>query len=497
MRKLCVISLLLVTTLATWAITQPGYVRTISRPNYESQRLNGVLIRVRGNHNPIISTETGDFSILMQDLRIGDPYVLSAVMKSGYQLVEQDFIGRNQVGSDRIPLVVSMVSTAQLQAEKAAIATRARAGVERYYMERLQTIEQELSAQKLTAEQYEQQIAALDDKLMQSEQQIEQMADRYARTDYALLDSVAGLIQQAIEQGDLDQAEQLIKQKGTLRERQQHVANLQRAAASQLQDLKQDYYHLHSIALSRFEPDSASLYLKQRADLDTTDAAATLDYAKFLNEYQRDRDEAYRYVLRAEHQVIRDRGEHGVLMLRVLGEKAVCYYRYAKTDAHLYSLYLPTMQEATALSEDLYGAESCFTATRKVTLGAAYYSFGRLAEAKSMLQEALRVYHLPGEGDAVEEGNALSNLGMVAFAEKDYEQARSYFEQSVFVLRSASADCRTLPLALSNLAAICMRQKDMTAARKYYLEAYEKSMRIFGDKNTITKNIKAILDSLH
>lgn len=486
-RQVILIGMVMLQWVSAWAITQQGYVRTISRPNRSSERLQGVLIRVKGGHNTILSTETGDFAILLQELHNGDPYALSAVMKGGYQLAEQEMIGRQQAGSERVPLEVTMVSLAQLQEEKNAIAAKARAGVEKYYMERIQAIEQELSAQRLTTEQYEQQLAALDDKLMQSEQQIEQMADRYARTDYALLDSVAGAIQQAIEQGDLDQAEQLIKQKGTLRDRQQRVADLQRAAAAQLQDLKQDYYHLHSIALSRFEPDSAALYLKQRADLDTTDAATQLDYAKYLNEYLRDREEAYRYVLRAERQLLQRGEKESMLMLLVMNERGQYLYH-----AQQYVAAEETYQQAIALSTELNGAEHSITATRRINLGSIYYATGKIKEARKQLEEAVRIYHLPGQEDAVSEANALNGLGGIAFAEKKYEQARSYFEQSVAVLRKASPNNNTLPQTLGNLAAICTYTKDTDAASRYYQEAYEAAKRILGERNAFTQKMKKI-----
>lgn len=486
------VCLLFLHLLPASAITQQGYVRTISRPHRASERLQGVLIRVKGGHNSILSTETGDFAILMQELHNGDPYALSAVMKGGYQLAEQDVIGRQQAGSERVPLEVTMVSLAQLQEEKNAIAAKAREGVERYYMERLQTIEQELSAQKLTTEQYEQQIAALDNKLMQSEQQIEQMADHYARTDYALLDSVAGAIQQAIEQGDLDQAEQLIKQKGTLRDRQQHVADLQRAATAQLQDLKQDYYHLHSIALSRFEPDSAALYLKQRAELDTTDAAAQLDYAKYLNEYHRDREEAYRYVLRAERWVRRNDGDRSMLMLRVLNEQGQYFNRKSNFQQAIYYF-----KEAVGLSKELFGADHHYTATRIVSLGGCYYYSGQIKDAKKQLTEAIRIYHLPGQADSISESNALNTLGGVAFAEKKYSEARTYLEQSVRMLTAASPNDSSLPETLFNLGAICSHMGDKAAMKQYMMQAYEAARRIYGESHPRTQEIKQFLLSIH
>lgn len=483
-RQVILIGMLILHWVSAEAITQQGYVRTISRPNRSSERLQGVLIRVKGGHNTILSTETGDFAILMQELHNGDPYALSAVMKGGYQLAEQEMIGRSQAGSERVPLEVTMVSLSQLQEEKNAIAAKARAGVEKYYMERIQAIEQELSTQKLTTEQYERQIAALDDKLMQSEQQIEQMADRYARTDYALLDSVAGAIQQAIEQGDLDEAEQLIKQKGTLRDRQQRVADLQRAAAAQLQDLKQDYYHLHSIALSRFEPDSAALYLKQRADLDTTDAATQLDYAQFLNGYRRNRDLAFQYIQRAEQNVRHTDGLHSSLMLRVLNEKGNYLYQSAFFDDAV-----ATYTDAVALSKEINGDNSQLTAGRIASLGASYYALKQYKKAMAQLNEAMRIYHIPGEEHPVSEATVLNTMGAIAMAQNDNATARGYLEQAVTILETVAPNDNSLPVILANIAIACKRLNENQLSADYYQRAYDASVRIFGEQNNFTKFI--------
>lgn len=492
MRKLSLIVVFMVMWVAAWAITQPGYVRTISRPNHDSERLDGVLIRVRGNHNPILSTETGDFSILMQDLRTGDPYALSAVMKSGYQLVEQDMIGRNQAGSERVPLIVSMVSTAQLQAERNAIANKARAEVEKRYMEQMAQLEQQLNAKKLEADEYEHRMSELDEQYMRLQSQVEDMAEKYARTDYDALDSVGGVIQQAIEQGDIDLAERLIQEKGTIAQREERILNLQRAAAAELADIQRDCYHMYSISLSRFQPDSADYYLRRRAEVDTTNAAAQLDYAKFLNEYQRDPDEAYQYVQRAERWVRRNDGDRSMLMLRVLNEEGQYFNRKSN-----YSQAIHYFTEAVELSKELYGAKHHYTATRLVSLGASYYKLGKIKEAKKHLTEAIQIYHLPGQTDSVSESNALNNLGGVAFAEKDYSSARGYFEQSVSLLTAASPNDSSLPETLFNLGAICSYIGDKEATEQYMTQAYEAARRIFGESHHRTQEMKKILINMN
>ncbi|MGM9795913.1 MAG: tetratricopeptide repeat protein [Candidatus Aphodosoma sp.] len=468
--------------LTTWAISQPGYVRTISRPNHKSERLNGVLIRVRGNHNPIVSNETGDFFILMQELEIGDPYTLSAVIKSGYQLIEQDVIGRNHVGSDKVPLVISMISIAQLQAEKSAIANKARAEMEKRYLEQMALLEQQLNTKTLMADEYEHRILELDEQYMRLQSQLDNMAYKYARTDYDALDATAAQIQLAIEQGDIVLAESLIREKGSLTRREERIQNLHRAAIEELEDMQRDCYHLYSISLSRFQPDSADYYLKCRADIDTTNAATQLDYAQFLNEYQRDPNLAYEYVLRAERWVRRSDGKRSMLMLRVLNEIGQYHYRKAN-----YLQAVSTYTQAVSLSEELYGADNRFTATRLVNLGASYYALEKNHEARKHFTEAIRIYHLPGQGDSISEAKTLNNLGGIAFAEKDYSSARTYFEQAISLLPKNDA---VYPTTLANLADLCAFMKDTISATQYYQEAYEASLRVLGKDNELTKYLK-------
>lgn len=483
--------ILLFISLSAAAITQQGFVRTISRPDHPGERLEGVLIRVRGNHNMVLTEQSGDFALLLTNVKNGDPYVLSAVMKSGYQLSEEELIGRQQAGSERVPLEVTMVSLAQLQADKNAIAAKARSGVERYYMEQLTALEKALSEQRLNAEQYEQQIAALDDKLMRSEEQIQKMADRYARTDYAQLDSVSGAIQTAIEQGDLDKAEQMILRKGSLQDRQQRILDTQRDLAAQSRDLKQDYYHLHTIALSRFQPDSAAYYLRLRADLDSTDAAAMLDYAQFLNEYQRDAEEAYRYVEKAERIVYKSGELHSVLMIRVLNEKGFYYSRVNRiSDA------INEIERARKLEIELYGKNHKYVAGRCLSLGALYYMQGEYKKAKKILDEALRIYHQPEQTDSVSEAHALNTLAGIAAKKKDLNASRTYLEQAVAMLKQCAPNNSNLPAMEYGLANVCWVISDHDSAMLHYQSALASARRILGAHNPMTLEIEKRVNSL-
>ena len=56
------------------AQTQQGHVRSLGRPDKKSKALKGVTIRVKGEHNPVLSDSTGSFALLLPGLKNGDAY---------------------------------------------------------------------------------------------------------------------------------------------------------------------------------------------------------------------------------------------------------------------------------------------------------------------------------------------------------------------------------------------------------------------------------------
>ena len=88
-------------TLSAWAgVTadiqdeQKGVVRTIKRPDREAVYLSGVSIRRQGGHNAVVSDSAGKFEFVMPDITVGQPFYLSYIRKSGYELADNGTIGR-------------------------------------------------------------------------------------------------------------------------------------------------------------------------------------------------------------------------------------------------------------------------------------------------------------------------------------------------------------------------------------------------------------------
>ena len=98
-----IISLLLV-TITLDAQTQQGYVKTLGRPGRAGEPLGGVAVRVKGEHNAALSHDDGTFSFVLAGQKNGDAYVLQQVRKQGYELSEQDVIGRQYETQGQVPV---------------------------------------------------------------------------------------------------------------------------------------------------------------------------------------------------------------------------------------------------------------------------------------------------------------------------------------------------------------------------------------------------------
>lgn len=192
------------------AQTQQGFVKSIGRPNKPGVALSGVTIRMQGMVNAVVSSSNGEFQLMAENKKDGDPLVLLSIQKNGYELKDKSLIGRQLVFSSRVPIEIVMVDKNQLEADKKRIEDNAYRVAEENYQKKKEEIEKQIQNNEITAKQYQEELQQLNDKYDQYTALIGEMADRYARTDYDQLDSIDREINICIENGDLDKADSLI-----------------------------------------------------------------------------------------------------------------------------------------------------------------------------------------------------------------------------------------------------------------------------------------------
>lgn len=210
MKRFIWLTLCLCIAIGAVAQTQTGYVKTIGRPEKPGTPLDQVTIRWRGMFNTVLSNADGKFSVAMPGKKDGDAIVLQSVSRKGYELKDKGIIGREQVFSNKVPIEIVMVNSAQLQADKKRIEDNAYKVAEKNYNEKLRQFEKLVKKKKITSEQYYQELEKLSKQYEAYLSLIGDMADRYARTDYDQLDSIDYQINVCIENGELEKADSLI-----------------------------------------------------------------------------------------------------------------------------------------------------------------------------------------------------------------------------------------------------------------------------------------------
>lgn len=311
MQKALLIGVLGLFTFPLLAETQTGYVRTIGRNGKPGKPISGVMVRAEGPANMVMSDANGQFALLLNDLGRDDAFKLTTVKKSNYELLDKDLIGR-ECGFTPVPMEIVLVNLSEMQAEKAAMAERFEQKYAETYQKKVAELQAQLDAQQITIDEAQKRQEELDQALEKMLSQIETLVDRYVRTDYDRLDSIDQQINAHIEMGEFDEAERLIRSKGSVEERlaalhesedvQKQLEEAQRKLAvaneKKRESLKRDLNLLIDIADAHLRPDSAYFYRKQLVDIypEDVDLITKLMYdARTFEEH----DQAFMYF----HQV--------------------------------------------------------------------------------------------------------------------------------------------------------------------------------------------------
>lgn len=498
MKRLLYILIALTSSIACHAITQHGTVRSITRPNKASKNLPSAVVRIRGSHNAVETDNNGAFSLLLQNKQNGDAIAFSSVTLSGWEIAESSFMGKQIACSELVPIEILMVNRADMQREKEAIADKARRNVEIYYEQRLAHLDSLLADGKLMQDEYQNRLDELEQKYEQFEPLLQTMAEQYARTDIAKLDSLSIKINSAIESGNPDEAERLIKLKGDIDQREQQIHNdeqqiqkaqelLNRAAENtnkQKRELGDDFFRLYSICLTRLQFDSAGYYLMRRAQLDTTDVDWQLQAGRHALTVLRDITTASELIGRGYRLAKTRYGQESALFATASNEYAKLLYTQGNhTQAK--ELY----QESLNIRKKIRGENSAAVAEIYNNLGVIAQIEKDLTAALKYHKQALEIRTKQLGDSSYETAESLSNIGGVYYQQEKYKQAINYFNQAAGIF-DQQPDTPTDKKAnvYNNLAATHFKLGDTQKASEWFKKAYQIYKQEFGEQHPLTKN---------
>ena len=523
--------------------TQNGYVKTLGRSDKKGEALSGVSVRVKGEHNLVLSNDDGIFSILLTGKHNGDSYTLQEVMKKGYELNEADVVGRQYAYSDKVPLTIVMVSSAQLQADKQRIENNAYQVAEKNYNAKLELLEKQKKENAISEEQYRKELIELQEKFEKYQLLIDGLAEHYAHVDYDELNDKEREINIYIENGELERADSIIQTLfdpvDVLKRNKEALAQLNRqiseansiidkanedmAAVLKQQEKDANYlYQLYTIALSRFDNEKAGQYIETRAELDTTNIRWQVDAASFHRVFSAKYQNAEYFLQRGLSESYKQYQGWNLISAYILNDLARTYesmgrmknaddcYRDAftiyshykdticKEIAMLYNNHgvflmkngaydvaLQSLEKAREVKAKLFGEGHSEMANIYNNLGMVNYYLQRNDDALLFYGKALDLFRLEYGEKHANISNCYNNIGMAYFAKNDTVAARTNLCKALEI-RIAMYGNHSLPVAESynNIGSLYQKRGENTVALNYHKQALTIRESLLGQWHT-------------
>ena len=500
--KLLILITFLMICVTLSAQIQEGYVKTLGRPNQKGTALSGVSIRVKGEHNPVLSREDGTFKMFNAGVKRGHAYSLQEVSKKGYGLNEPDIIGRQLAFSERVKLTIVMVSSAQLQADKQRIEDNAFRTAEKNYKAKLAALEKEKENNAIKADDYRKRLEELQDGFEKYQLLIDGLAEHYAHVDYDLLDERGKEINTCIENGELEKADSLIKtlfdpitalkrNKEALSRLDQQIvdankildrANEDWGIVMRQQEKDAEYlYQLYTIALSRLDKEKAKFYIVTRAELDTTNVNWQSEAGIFLNNFF-DKEQASVYAIRAYRCARFQNGKYNYTTARCLSNLV----NTKNNDNEKFEYVKETFEIL-----DSIGAYD-YTKIRN----SLYVSLGTMSH--SIKEDTLALMAFTRAMENIEENYPKSemlytiynNLGMVYGSLEDYDAAMEYHKKALVIALSNYHESHyKVGWAYARIGETLFFMKKYREAQKYLQKALGSVQPMYGDSHRKTQEL--------
>ena len=498
MRRLLMFLFLAVPMLAC-AQTQQGYVKILGRPDKKGVALSGVFVRVKGGHNAVLSKQDGTFALQMSGKKNGDAYALQQVQKEGYELNEVGVIGRQYAFSDKVPLTIVMVSTAQLQADKLRIENNAYQVAERNYKARLAQLEKQKEDNAITIEEYRQQLQDLQDKFDKYQSLIDGLADHYAHVDYDNLDEKEREINLCIEHGDLERADSLLhtlfdptdvlkRNKDAIAKIEQQESQardiLAQANADMAKVLKQQekdaeyLYQLYTIALAKFDNEKALQYIETRATLDSTNVLWQFQAGDFINEFKADYAKAESYFQLLLRQALIQFGEKSEWVGRAYNNLGVIY---AKQNDFIKSL---DYFKEVLLLEQYLGKDNPCIAEAYNNIGVVYFYQAKYQDALKYISLGLSIREKLLGASHSDVAQSYNNLGGVYDNQGKYLDALTCYSKALEIRKEIyGMEHPDVAQSYNNQGNVYDLLNDTTNALKCYSVALTIREKTLGDSH--------------
>ena len=241
--------------------------------------LPGAIVSIKDRNDVGVKNADGSFSFPAN----GTQYMVQAVNKAGYALVDADAVPKSYTYSSN-PIYLVMETPEQITQDKLDSERKIRRTLQRQLQEREDEIEALKAENKISQQKYQEELQKLYADQENNEKLISEMAKRYSELDYDQIDEFYRQVNNYIEQGELTKADSLLRSRGDLKSQieknikdgeiiQQEKEKVQRAESAHdydKEELAHRSYGYYETFKMQHQNDSAAYYIELRSKFDTT-----------------------------------------------------------------------------------------------------------------------------------------------------------------------------------------------------------------------------------
>ena len=499
--------------LCSVAQTQQGLVKTKGRlaangSVISGTRLSGVMVTVRGR-NAVLSGSNGVFSLAIP----GNSYYLQNVQKQGYVITDPDILSR-QYAYSKNPLILVLETQEQQTDDKLLVERKIRRNLQRQLRQREEEIETLKEENKITKQEYQEQLKKLYEEQKINEMLISDMSEHYAKIDYDQMDEFNTLITKYILDGELTKADSLLRTKGDISVRAAELQQLQEQnakeeaelskrkkkleknkemAQKELEDIAQDCLSKFEIFKMQHLNDSAAYYIELRARLDTLNLYWLNDAAEFLTDYLARHEDALCLYKKMVEVAETQYGPES-------DKTAFCYNNLATffLNLNIFKYASEYFSKANAIYKGLGDDYSKLVAFTENNIGALYSDQQDYEEALHHHDIALSIFEKLDDVKEDDFANVYNSMGYSYYKMRDFQKAESYYNKAKDIWkRIYGENSEQVNIVNNNIAAIMHQAGRYGDAYKMYQDVLSYRLKVYGDAHPKTATIYTNMSSLY
>ena len=509
---LSVLFALLMSCITASAQIQNGYVRSQGTSyNRTGSPLKGARVFVKGLNGSKVTAPNGTFNFNLGGGKT--QFSISSVTLKGYTLLSPLAPAYN-VGKAAVEIVMqSREERIQNEARISKVIeeriTKSYNAKTRELQKKITTLEKALSDKKKNSDELETQIRSLkeqlgnlDNQYLKRNELIDKMVEEYVNLDYARMNDRKAELCSYIETGELEKADSLLntidinKEMNDIKtlnrdieEKESMLAKEKEIRKNKIETACMYWRGKYDIALQNMQYDSAAVYVKHLADVDTCNFDNVFVCANFLHD-QNSFKEAEEYYIKILKKIEQESNSNINIRIDILYNNLAVLYRKIQRFDESEKMHKAAIEIQERLAKDNPKVYEPDLAMSYNNLAILYAKIQRFDESEKMLKAAIEIHERfvkenpkANEHSLAMSYNNLANLyneiQRLEESEKMYKVAIEIKER--LAKENPKANEPDLAMSYKNLAMLYNEIQRFDESEKMYKAAIEIQERLVKD----------------